>query len=88
MTNVTINPIELTENKLHLESEEYEKKELVSKVIQKERRLTLEVIEGEGISIGTIIQINAKGLIGSKRNSQDGHSYFGTEASDVFYFNF
>eukprot|EP00826_Nyctotherus_ovalis_P055183 TRINITY_DN7313_c0_g3_i3.p1 TRINITY_DN7313_c0_g3~~TRINITY_DN7313_c0_g3_i3.p1 ORF type:complete len:159 (-),score=20.59 TRINITY_DN7313_c0_g3_i3:719-1195(-) len=47
------------------------------------KKLSLEVLKGEGIPIGSIIQISTKGLAGSKRDVQDGFAYFGTETCNV-----
>ena len=47
------------------------------------KKLKLQIIEGHTIAPGTLIQLNAAGLIGSKRNTKDGIAYFGTEAGTV-----
>ena len=47
------------------------------------KKLHVEVLEGRTIKKGTIININAGGLVGSKRLTQDGIAYFGTENGHV-----
>ena len=47
------------------------------------RRLRLEVIGISALPTGTIINIDARGVIGSKRNINDGSVYFGTEIPNV-----
>lgn len=47
------------------------------------KMLRLEVMEKGIIPAGTVIKIRPQGLIGSKRNAQDGNVYFGTKSSPV-----
>ena len=55
------------------------KGQITPDIIEKEKKLTLKVMDGIAIPAKTIININAAGVIGSKRNKQDGITYFGTE---------
>ena len=54
-------------------------------IISKTKKLILKVIEGK-MNVGSIIEINANGLVGSKRQVQDGNAYFGIEANNVLSF--
>lgn len=40
--------------------------------------MKIEVLESASIKPGTVLEINVRGLIGSKRNAKDGITYFGT----------
>jgi len=63
------------------EQQESDKKRKVSKA----KKLILKVLEG-GTNVGSVIEINANGLVGSKRQVQDGNAYFGIEANNVLSF--
>ena len=52
-------------------------------LMSKGKKLTLKVLEGTAIPPKTILNINPGGILGSKRNEQDGVTYFGTEALNV-----
>lgn len=52
-------------------------------IIAKANKLKLTILEGNAIKPGTILIINAGGLIGSKRVEQDGNAYFGTDPGNV-----
>ena len=47
------------------------------------KRIKLEVIDVSALPLGTIININARGVIGSKRNESDGYTYFGSAIPNV-----
>ena len=40
-------------------------------------------MKGSIIPVGTILKIQSAGLVGSKRNAQDGNVYFGTGNRNV-----
>lgn len=44
------------------------------------KKLQLEVLKGSAIREGTVIDINANGLVNSQRAANDGNVYFGTKA--------
>ena len=48
-----------------------------------ERKLKLEVLTGSLLPVGTEIQINCNGVVGSKREANDGISYFGSQFDQV-----
>lgn len=60
---------------------------ITEEIIAHSKKLRLQVIEGVIIKPGTIIDINAGGLVGSKRKSKDGYAYFGTENKKVIIFS-
>jgi len=49
------------------------------------KTLDIEVVESSTIKPGTIIKMNSKGLIDSKRNVKDGRAYFGTDTGQSQY---
>lgn len=53
------------------------------KTIKSAKKLKIIVLESSSIKPGTIIYINAGGLLNSTRNTRDGFSYFGTEPITV-----
>ena len=52
-------------------------------VIALAKKLRLEVLESPTIKAGTVVNINAGGLVGTKRPIKDGVAYFGTSAVAV-----
>lgn len=50
-----------------------------SKTIANANCLKITILEGSVLKPGTILKINAGGLIGSGRKAKDGFVYFGTE---------
>ena len=60
------------------------RKKIDSEIIAKGKKMKLKVMDGTAIPTRTIIKINAGGILGSKRNKQDGYSYFGTTAANVY----
>jgi len=60
-------------------------KEVDAATIASAKQLSIEVIEGPSIKTGTILKINAGGLIGTKRMIRDGCAYFGTDSGQVMF---
>ena len=58
--------------------EKKEEIETQKEVIINRKSLNLEVLESPSVKLGTIITINPSGLEGSKREVNDGRSFFGT----------
>lgn len=55
---------------------------------RRSKTLRLEVLESSALKVGTILKMNSKGLIGSKRNAQDGCAYFGSyDGEDLLQMN-
>jgi len=73
----------LTDNKIVTMTEFIDPNKKEGDIKVGEKILTLEVINSSIITKGTIIQITAQGLIGSRRCVQDGNVYFGTESKGV-----
>jgi len=59
-------------------------KELDSSLLTLAKRLRLEVLGNSIIPEGTIIDIDANGLVGSINSRNNGSVHFGTNAADVF----
>lgn len=49
------------------------------------KTLNIEVVESPTVEFGAMLTITPKGLIGSKRNAQDGCTYFGTNPDENDY---
>lgn len=62
-----------------------ERKEIDEAIINSAKILNIEVVESPTIKVGTIITMNAGGLIDSKRLLKDGCAYFGTASTQDQY---
>jgi hypothetical protein len=60
-------------------------REIDSDLVSLAKRLRLEVLKNSIIPEGTIIDIDANGLIGSNNSRNNGNVYFGINAANVSY---